>query len=251
MKNKIMMSLTLVLMTVWMTSFAMHIAEGFLPLPWAIFWSAVMVPIMGIAIFRVKKVMSLNPHNKYLIGVMAAFAFTLSSLKMPSVMGSSSHPTGVGLGAILLGPAIMVLIGLAVLLFQTLLLGHGGLTTLGANSFTMAFLGPLFSWLIYKSLGKLGVPQWLRVFLAATLGNWITYIATSAQLALAHPDAVSGFGGAFLKFLGVFALTQIPIAIAEGILTVFVLDYITGIQFEKEALFSLEKESLVGQEEVV
>lgn len=237
MKQKMMISTTAITMALASSAFAMHIAEGFLPLSWAIFWSAVMIPIIGIALLRVKKVMSNAPHNFYLIGVMAAFAFTLSSLKMPSVMGSSSHPTGVGLGAILLGPAVMVLIGLAVLLFQTLLLGHGGLTTLGANSFTMAFLGPLVSWLIYKLLGKLNTPKWLKVFLAATIGNWITYIATSMQLALAYPDPISGFAGAFLKFLGVFAFSQVPIAIAEGILTVFVMDYITNIELERGSLY--------------
>ncbi len=240
MKQKLMIATTFIMMTLGTSAFAMHIAEGFLPLSWAIFWSAVMIPIIGIALLRVIKVMSNAPHNFYLIGVMAAFAFTLSSLKMPSVMGSSSHPTGVGLGAILLGPAVMVLIGLAVLLFQTLLLGHGGLTTLGANSFTMAFLGPLVSWLIYKSLGKLNTPKWLKVFLAATLGNWMTYIATSMQLALAYPDPVSGFMGAFIKFLGVFALTQVPIAIAEGILTVFVMDYITNLELERRPLYEAQ-----------
>jgi len=44
------------------------------------------------------------------------------------------------------------------------------------------------------------------------------------QLALAYPDAASGFTGAFLKFAGVFALTQVPLAIAEGFLTVLVMN---------------------------
>jgi hypothetical protein len=39
----------------------------------------------------------------------------LSALKLPSVTGSSSHPTGTGLGAILFGPTVMTVLGSVVL----------------------------------------------------------------------------------------------------------------------------------------
>jgi cobalt/nickel transport system permease protein len=52
------------------------------------------------------------------------------------------------------------------------------------------------------------------------LADLATYVTTALQLALAFPDAESGFAGAALKFLGVFALTQIPLAVAEGLLGV-------------------------------
>ncbi len=61
--------------------------------------------------------------------------FVLSALKIPSVTGSCSHPTGVGLGAIMFGPSVMFVLGTIVLIFQALLLAHGGITTLGANAF--------------------------------------------------------------------------------------------------------------------
>ena len=74
-----------------------------------------------------------------------AFIFVISSLKIPSVTGSCSHMTGTGLGAILFGPAAVSVLGLIVLLFQAVLLAHGGLTTIGANTFSMAIAGPLVS----------------------------------------------------------------------------------------------------------
>ena len=40
----------------------------------------------------------------------------------------------------------------------------------------------------------------------------------SAAKRLAFPDPVGGFTAALAKFLGVFALTQIPLAVAEGFL---------------------------------
>jgi len=42
-------------------------------------------------------------------------------------------------------------------------------------------------------------------------------------LALAHPSAHGGYTASFVKFLGVFLITQIPISIAEGLLTVVLL----------------------------
>lgn len=80
--------------------------------------------------------------------------FVLSALKIPSVTGSCSHPTGVGLGAIMFGPSVMFVLGTIVLIFQALLLAHGGITTLGANAFSMAIIGPIVSFLIFKALKK-------------------------------------------------------------------------------------------------
>ena len=78
-----------------------------------------------------------------LIAMSGAFIFVISSLKIPSVTGSCSHMTGTGLGAIMFGPASVSVLGIIVLIFQAVLLAHGGLTTLGANTFSMAIAGPL------------------------------------------------------------------------------------------------------------
>jgi cobalt/nickel transport system permease protein len=52
------------------------------------------------------------------------------------------------------------------------------------------------------------------------LADLATYVTTALQLAWAHPDAATGFLGAAVKFLGVFAITQVPLAIGEGLLGV-------------------------------
>ena len=44
------------------------------------------------------------------------------------------------------------------------------------------------------------------------------------QLAWAFPDPQGGFGASFLKFAGIFAITQIPLAISEGLLTVLIFN---------------------------
>ncbi len=146
---------------------------------------------------------------------------------MPSVTGSCSHPTGVGLAVILFGPRIVAVLGAIVLLFQALLLAHGGLTTLGANAMSMAVIGPMAGYLVWRIACRLGVRRDVGVFLCAMLADLITYLVTSVQLGVAFPDPQWGMGGSIVKFMGVFCLTQIPIAIAEGLLTVMIYDQLT------------------------
>lgn len=195
---------------------AMHIAEGQLPPTWCILWGLVSVPFVAAGFFSIKKRVELAPRAKILLAMCGAFAFVLSALKLPSITGSCSHPTGVGLGAVLFGPTATAVLGLIVLLFQALLLGHGGLTTLGANVFSMAVAGPLVSWAVYRLLKKAKASPAVGVFCAAALGDLFTYVVTSVQMGVVH--------GGIVKFLAVFAVTQIPLAVAEGLLTVVVFN---------------------------
>ena len=58
--------------------------------------------------------------------------------------------------------------------------------------------------------------------LACGLGDLFTYCVTSVQLALAHPGQ-AGVLASLTEFLSIFALTQIPLAIVEGILSAIVV----------------------------
>lgn len=230
MSKKIQLSLGIVIMVALMPQIAsaMHIMEGFLPPVWCISWGVLCIPFIVMGLFSINKTIKENPRLKIILAMAGAFAFVLSSLKLPSVTGSCSHPTGVGLGAILFGPAAMSVLGLIVLVFQALLLAHGGLTTLGANTFSMAVVGPLVAFATFKLVKKTKGPQWLAVFLATALGDLLTYVVTSVQLAIAFPSEVGGFAASLSKFIGIFAVTQIPLAISEGILTVLIFNAITA-----------------------
>jgi cobalt/nickel transport system permease protein len=131
--------------------------------------------------------------------------------------------TGTGLSAILFGPCITGILGIIVLIFQSILLAHGGLTTLGANTFSMAIAGPIVTYLIYKAGKKLKLNKKATVFLAAAVGDLFTYCVTSVQLAVAYPSESGGVLASALEFLGVFAPTQLPLAIVEGLLTVLIV----------------------------
>ncbi|HIJ80166.1 MAG TPA: energy-coupling factor ABC transporter permease [Desulfuromonadales bacterium] len=204
----------------------MHIMEGFLPAAHAACWGGVSALCVGAGLRSISRAVKGKPELKMLLGVSAAFTFLLSALKLPSLTGSCSHPTGTGLGAILFGPLAMAPIAAIVLLFQALLIAHGGLTTLGANVFSMGVAGPLIGYGAYRLARTIGLPTGLSVFMAALLADMATYVTTSLQLALAFPDPAGGFAASLVKFLGIFAVTQIPLAIGEGILTVLMYSYI-------------------------
>lgn len=203
-------------------AYSMHIAEGFLPKEWALFWVAVFLPFLITGFKNLKRQLEEVPKAKMLFAVVAAFVFVLSSFKIPSVAGSSSHLTGIALGAILFGASTMSVAGLIVLLFQALLLAHGGITTLGANAFSMAVVGAFSAVWVYKLAMKLKLSQWASVFIAAFVSDVLIYVATSAQLALAFQSETHSFLDNAIKFMSVFAITQLPLAIIEGVFTAFV-----------------------------
>ena len=205
------------------TAGAMHIMEGYLSPPLCIAWGAVCLPFLALGLRNIRRKTDGQSQNLLLLALCGAFVFVISSLKIPSVTGSCSHMTGTGLSAILFGPAVTSVLGLIVLIFQAILLAHGGLTTLGANCFSMAIAGPLAAYGLYRGLRAVKVDRKACVFLAAFLGDLFTYCVTSVQLAAAYPAAEGGAAASLVKFLGVFAPTQLPLAVVEGILTVVIV----------------------------
>ena len=164
---------------------AMHIMEGYLPGGFCIAWGVLCLPFLAAGFFSIKKTLEEHRNLITLLAMSGAFVFVIS-------------------------------------LFQALLLGHGGLTTIGANTFSMAIAGPFVSWGIYALCKKSGMNKRAGIFLAAAAGDLFTYCVTALQMALAH-HADNTIGGALAKFLVVFAPTQVPLAIIEGILTVLIV----------------------------
>lgn len=220
----------------------MHIMEGFLPGPWWQFWFAVSIPVI---LYGVHKLNSLVENKRDLLPLLAvagAYIFVLSSLKLPSVTGSCSHPTGTGMAAILFGPAITSVLGMIVLVYQSLFLAHGGLTTLGANVFSMGIAGPVIAYIIYKVGMKAGLNFYMTVFLAAATADLVTYVVTSIELALAFPAQSGGIPVSLKAFLAVFAVTQVPLAIIEGAITALIFKYV--VQVKSDVLVKL---NVVGE----
>ena len=227
----------------------MHIMEGFLPVFWCLVWFTASIPVIAFGIYKLNKLVKEKREILPVLAVAGAFIFVLSSLKMPSVTGSCSHPTGTGVSAIIFGPAITAILGTIVLIFQAIFLAHGGLTTLGANVFSMGIVGPVVSYLIYKAGMKAKINFYFIVFLATAFGDWATYITTSTELALAFPAGglfnYVGFFSSFSKFLAIFAITQVPLAIIEGAVSALLFKYVIEVKSDILVEMKVLNESLV------
>ncbi len=112
---------------------------------------------------------------------------------------------------------------------------------MGANIFSMAVVGPFVAYGIYKLAKGLKLPGGIAVFAAAFLGGLATYMATSLQLALAFPAETGGYIASAVKFLSIFALTQIPLAVSEGLLTVIVFNFLQAYSQQELSLLNIEQ----------
>lgn len=205
---------------------AMHISEGILPPQWAALWFAVAIPFVawGLRDLRVKS--ARIPFFKPMVGLIGAAVFVVSCMPIPvPTAGTCSHPCGTGMAAILIGPALTVLISSIALLLQALFLSHGGLTTFGGNILSMGIVGAFSGWAVFRLGRRFGLPVWAAAFLCGVISDWATYATTSFELAAAlHGD------GSLLKMFAAitvsFIPTQLPLGIFEGVLTAGVYRFI-------------------------
>ena len=221
----------------------MHIMEGFLDPIWCAVWFVLAIPFVVIGAKKIIDLMRNHPEHKMTIALAGAFIFLLSSLKIPSVTGSSSHPTGTGFSVVMYGVCATSFLATIVLIFQAILLAHGGLTTLGANIFSMGIAGPacgLLFWVLVKKATN-NIP--VSMFFAALFADLFTYVVTAFQMTLNHGQSVS----AFVDFMTNYAVTQIPLAIIEGILFFMFATYLLN---NKPELLDIAADSLKPKKEV-
>ncbi len=209
----------------------MHIAEGLLPPLHAAAWTIAALPVVAAGTRRLSRLVA-APGGAAALGAAGGFILLLSSLKLPSVAGSSSHPTGVGLGVELCGPLVLAPLTLIVLVFQALLLGHGGLTTLGANVFAMGIAGPWAMWMVRQAMVRLPGRPGPAIWIGTAVGVLATYLTTASQLALAYGGEAGGMWNAFVNFAALFVVTQVPLAVGEATLTMWAMRTLTanGVQ---------------------
>ncbi len=198
---------------------AMHISEGILPFNWAAFWFVVAAPFVAYGLYRLKKLSAIDLSFKPLVGLMAAVVFVISCMPIPvPTAGTCSHPAGTGISAILVGPAISILITAVALLIQALFLAHGGLSTWGADIVSMGVMGSFAGYLTFRALRSLKINMAIAGFFAGLFADWATYATTSVELA-SGIRGDSPFMPLFWKILIAFIPTQLPLGILEGFIT--------------------------------
>jgi cobalt/nickel transport system permease protein len=201
----------------------MHIAEGILPANWAAIWYLPAAVFVGIGIYVIKKKTKETKGLVPLLGLAGAAIFLISILPIPvPITGTTSHPVGTPLGAILVGPFISTVLGAIALLIQALFLAHGGISTWGANIVSMALVGSFVGFGAFALFKKFNAPIAVAAFTAGVVGDWATYAVTSFELASAL-HGTGSLGGMFGVITLAFAPTQLPLGILEGFFTAAVV----------------------------
>jgi cobalt/nickel transport system permease protein len=138
----------------------------------------IMIFIWAYAGYRLKK--TLRSKQVPMLALLAAFAFIIQMFNLPVVVGTSGHATGGAIMGIILGPWAAVIAMTVTLIIQALLFGDGGLTTLGANSFNIAFVIPFSAYIIYRIMGGRSPVTSKRRLVAAIVAGYLSLTLAAA-----------------------------------------------------------------------
>ncbi len=195
----------------------MHISEGVLS--GAVLLAGAGLSTVGVGI----GIRNLDYDQIPKVGLLSAVFFVASLVHIP-VGPASAHLVLSGLCGLLLGwtafPAILV--GLS---FQALLFQFGGLTTLGANTFNIAFPAVLLG----VTFGKLVNKENPAIRITAEFICGAGSILLSGLLVALSLFAT---GQAFLPASKLIILAHIPITLIEGLITVFVVEFVRKVRPE-------------------
>ena len=205
---------------------AMHIKEGILPIDWAGLWFLVAAPFVYGGLRTIERRRKQDPGAMTLVAMVGAAVFVISCMPIPVPnAGTCSHPCGTGLGALLIGPGPTVVVASIALLFQALFLCHGGFSTLGANIVSMGVVGAFSAYGLFHLLRRMRVPIFASALAAGIISDWATYATTSVELAAVLRNDGS-FWGMFAFMIAVFVPTQLPLGIAEGLVTAYAYRFV-------------------------
>lgn len=194
----------------------MHISEGVLSAPVLI--TGALLSAGGVAAGLRKMDLRKIPE----VAVVSSGFFVASLIRIP--LGPASiHLTLNGLLGLLLGwmsfPSVLVAVALQAVLFQ-----YGGLTTLGVNTFVMAFPALVSHYIFgpFLKRGRAGCA-------AAGLGAGAAGIAVGTALVAA---SLMGSGREFAGVAKLLAVASLPAACAEAVITAFIVLFLWKVKPE-------------------
>ena len=187
----------------------MHISDGIISIEVAT------VSAVATLAFCVYSFKNLTNEKIALVASMSALFFVTSFIHIPFGV-TQIHLMLIGFIGIFLGSLPFISIAIALIL-QALLLGFGGLSSLGANILVMA-LPAYLVYLIFKLEILKKLNEKVKFFLVGFLGVFISSLLLFTILVFSKDE--------YLAVAYSIIAVNIPTMILEGIVTVFLLLYI-------------------------
>ncbi|AEH44880.1 cobalamin (vitamin B12) biosynthesis CbiM protein [Thermodesulfatator indicus DSM 15286] len=195
----------------------MHISEGVLSAP------VLMAGALGTCVGTILGLRKISPEKVPQVALLSAAFFVASLVHVP--LGPSSvHLVLNGVVGIILGwatfPALLVALFLQAILFQ-----FGGLTTLGVNTFNMAFPGVVVYYLfgpLVRSFNPFAAG--VGAFLAGALAVLLSGILVAFELTFT--------GESFKAAAKLILAAHLPVMIIEGIITVLLVSFLKKVRPE-------------------
>lgn len=187
----------------------MHISDGIISIEVAT------VSAVATLAFCVYSFKNLTNEKIALVASMSALFFVTSFIHIPFGV-TQIHLMLIGFIGIFLGSLAFISIAIALIL-QALLLGFGGLSSLGANILVMA-LPAYLVYLIFKLRILKKLNEKVKFFLVGFLGVFISSLLLFSVLVFSKDE--------YLAVAYSIIAVNIPTMILEGLVTMFLLLYI-------------------------
>jgi cobalt/nickel transport system permease protein len=196
----------------------MHISEGVLTAP--VLGAGAVLTVAGLAVGLRKMDYEKLPE----VGVMASVFFVASLIHVP-IGPSAAHLILNGICGLLLGwlafPAIFVGLTLQAVLFE-----FGGLTTLGVNTFNMAFPAVVLGYACGRFVkSPNSAVRGVAEFVAGAGAILLSGLMVAASLVLALGQSIE-------TAARLVVLAHIPVMVIEGLLTIFIVEFIRKVRPE-------------------
>lgn len=205
----------------------MHIPDGFLSgEAVAVGWAA---GAAGLAVCLRRVRAEQRERDLPVAGLAAAFFLVGDAPLFPITVGTQGHLLGGLLAVALLGPWLGAVTVAVVCAIQAVVLGDGGITTLGLAIVNLALLPAFVGYPLLRGLGRLlprtpggvaagaGVAAWVCVVLASVL-----FFVEFSLGAVVEIDASTVAAGT----IGVYAL----LGVVEGVITALILRAVLGVR---------------------
>ena len=164
----------------------MHIPDGFLSPQTMGGLGLGMIPVWIASAAKTAK--NLKIKQVPLLSMGAAFAFVIMMFNIPLPNGTTVHPAGTALIAIVLGPWAATIGVTIALVIQALFFGDGGFWALGANSFNQAFAMSFVAYYLYRLIsGRSEITsarRWIAAAIAAFVSLNVSALLTAVELGI-------------------------------------------------------------------